>query len=191
MKKRRCPFGAIFSWHQSFVRSYKRLWRRILYNISQCMNSSQFKLDWLATSYTCSRKMLFFVAALCALTTLIDSAQNVCHIGNDGERQVARSDDESYLYLDIHHPASCAGIITSWRLCYYIPMSVDTEGSKQTSRSNSISKRTTRSQSRNEYWATFAVYRRTDDGGYARVSSRFSSTTSMHSISHDHACSII
>ena len=132
-------------------------------------------------SYTCSRKMLFFVALLCALTTLIESAPNTCHIGNiDGERQDALSnDDGSYLYLDIDHPTSCAGIITSWRLCYYSPLSMDTEGSKQKSKS----KRMTGSGKRKEYWATFAVYRKTDDGrGYVLVSSRFSSTRSMHSI---------
>lgn len=133
-------------------------------------------------SYTCSRKMLFFAAVLCALTTLMASAQNTCHIGNDGERQVARTnDDGTYLYLDIDHPTSCAGIITSWRLCYYSQLSVDTEGSKQKSKSKRMTG--SRSQKRKEYWATFAVYRKTGDGSrYVRVLSRFSSTRSTHSI---------
>ena len=157
--------------------------------------------DSLTMSSKCSReKLILFYCILCALATIMDSAQNTCHIGNDGERQVARSnDDNSYLYLDVDHPASCAGIITSWTLCYYSPLPTDTEESTgRSKRSASTPKHQTKSMSgsRGKHWATFAVYRKTDDG-YTRVSGSFSqSTRSMYSITFallkiaNHACCI-
>ena len=59
-------------------------------------------------------------------------------------------------YLDTANPANCTGNITSWRVCYYGPDSVDNTGS---------------------YWATYAVYQRMGSGdsitGYMRVSEMF------------------
>ena len=116
---------------------------------------------------TFSRK--FFVV-LCAFTTLMASAHNTCLIGNNDERQQDRT-SSGYLYLDIDHPTSCAGVITNWTLCYYRPMPTDNK------------RRSMRMAA--EYWATFAVYRKTNYG-YTRVSSILSSRRSMHSISQDH-----
>ena len=65
---------------------------------------------------------------------------------------------EQRFYLDINNPATCSGTVISWTVCYYGP--------------------TTRAGFGASYWATYAVYRRTDpgEGGeerYERVSEMF------------------
>ena len=58
-------------------------------------------------------------------------------------------------YLDTANPAPCTGNVTSWRVCYYGPDSVNNRGT---------------------YWATYVVYQRTRSGNsvrYGRVSEMF------------------
>ena len=64
-------------------------------------------------------------------------------------------------YLNVDHPASCTGNITGWRVCYFGPETIPPTSS---------------------YWATYAVYRRTEDGSdfyYQRVSSIFAAVTAV------------
>ena len=64
-------------------------------------------------------------------------------------------------YLDTANPANCTGNVTSWRVCYYGPDSVNNRGS---------------------YWATYAVYRRMGSGNnnnYERVSEVFRATRAI------------
>ena len=66
-----------------------------------------------------------------------------------------------FFYLDTASPAPCTGNITSWRVCYYGPGSIDDSGS---------------------YWATYAVYRGMGTGDsvcYERVSSVFKAIRSV------------
>ena len=74
-------------------------------------------------------------------------------IGNSDETAGTVSRVQMF-YLDTANPANCTGNVTSWRVCYYGPDSVNNGGS---------------------YWATYAVYRRTSSGGvrYMRVSEMF------------------
>ena len=81
-------------------------------------------------------------------------------IGNSDETEATRSTAQMF-YLDTEHPANCTGNITSWRVCYYGPDSVDSRGS---------------------YWATYAVYRRMGSGSsarYMRVSQMFSAVNTV------------
>ena len=61
-------------------------------------------------------------------------------------------------YLNTANPASCTGTITSWRVCYYEPSSDDFF---------------------DRFWATYAVYRRTNITHYERVSQIFSAVRSI------------
>lgn len=84
-------------------------------------------------------------------------AQDICGpIGNSHGSSVTHRMDRM-LYLNTANPATCSGNITSWKVCYYGPESIDLS----------------------TYWATYAVYRRSNhqsDGGhsYKKVSSTFS-----------------
>ena len=75
-------------------------------------------------------------------------------IGNSDETAATPSRAQAF-YLDTANPATCTGNITSWRVCYYGPDTVNTSGS---------------------YWATYAVYQRIGSGNnvsYIRVSEMF------------------
>ena len=81
-------------------------------------------------------------------------------IGNSDETQL-RARRERRFYLDVDHPAPCAGNVTSWTVCYYAPNTVE---------NNSI------------YWAFYAVYRRNvseSDDHYQRVSEIFTAVRSV------------
>ena len=63
-------------------------------------------------------------------------------------------------YLDIDHPAPCAGRVTSWTFCYYAPDSVGSD---------------------DIYWAFYAIYRKNvsqNDDLYERVSDTFTAVRS-------------
>ena len=80
-------------------------------------------------------------------------------IGNSNETQVSAIRDEMF-YLDVEHPAPCAGKVTSWTVCYYGPDDV---------RDNRI------------YWALYAIYRRNvsqNGDHYERVSDTFAAVRS-------------
>ena len=80
--------------------------------------------------------------------------ENCGFIGNNNETAAKPSRAQLFL-LNTAHPAPCTGNVTSWRVCYYGPDSVNRAGS---------------------YWATYAVYRRTGSGSttrYVRVSEIF------------------
>ena len=86
---------------------------------------------------------------------LTSAQQESCgSIGNNNETAVTPSRAQLF-YLNTANPAPCTGNITSWRVCYYGPDSVNRVGS---------------------YWATYAVYRRMGSGSntrYVRVSEIF------------------
>ena len=67
-------------------------------------------------------------------------------IGNSDETAATASRAQMF-YLDTANAAPCTGNITSWRVCYYGPSSVNSFGS---------------------YWASYAVYRRTGSGNSIR-----------------------
>ncbi len=82
------------------------------------------------------------------------SEQTCGSIGNNNETAATASRAQIF-YLDTDNPATCSGNISSWRVCYYGPDSIDNFGS---------------------YWATYAVYRRMGSGNrvrYERVSEMF------------------
>ena len=85
----------------------------------------------------------------------ISAQQERCgSIGNSSETAVTPTRAKLF-YLDTANPANCTGNITSWRVCYYGPESIDNLGS---------------------YWATYAIYRRIGSGDsvrYERVSGVF------------------
>ena len=66
-------------------------------------------------------------------------------------------------YLNTANPALCTGTITSWRVCYYEPTSDDIF---------------------DRFWATYAVYRRTNITHYERVSQIFSAVRSISQTSN-------
>ena len=75
-------------------------------------------------------------------------------IGNLDEAEVTPSRAQLF-YLNTADPAPCTGNITSWRVCYYGPNTINDAGS---------------------YWATYAVYRRMGSGSsvrYVRMSEIF------------------
>ena len=84
-------------------------------------------------------------------------AQDHCGaVGNTDETEAAIVTDTMF-YLNTANPAPCAGNITSWRVCYYGPERVEFSS----------------------YWATYALYRRTDSGRrYERVSGIYSAVRS-------------
>ena len=80
-------------------------------------------------------------------------------IGNSNETQLSAIRDKMF-YLDVEHPAPCAGNVTSWTVCYYAPDSVRTD---------------------RIYWALYAIYRRnvSENGDrYERVSDTFTAVRS-------------
>ena len=87
-------------------------------------------------------------------------AQSCGIIGNSDSNEV-NDRSERRFYLDINNPATCSGIVTSWTVCYH--------GRTQTDPAPRFGA---------SYWATYAVYRRTDSGEggeerYERVSEMF------------------
>ena len=81
-------------------------------------------------------------------------------IGSDATEIGSTPSRAQLFYLNVANPAPCTGSITSWRVCYYGPDDVP---------SNSLV----------NYWATYAVYRRTGNGtntSYIRVSEIFRAT---------------
>ena len=95
---------------------------------------------------------------------LASAQQEQCHecgsIGNSDETAGTASRAQMF-YLDTANPASCTGNVTSWRVCYYGPDSIDNRGS---------------------YWATYAVYRRMGSGNsvrYVNVSEIFRATRTI------------
>ena len=94
----------------------------------------------------------FYVHTVLYLTS---AQQERCgSIGNNNETAVTPSRAQLF-YLNTANPAPCTGNITSWRVCYYGPDTVNRVGS---------------------YWATYAVYRRMGSGSsirYVRVSEIF------------------
>ena len=87
-------------------------------------------------------------------------SQNTCGtIGNSDETRLSARRDQRF-YLDVDHPAPCAGNVTSWTVCYYAPNSVADNGI---------------------YWALYAIYRRnvSENGEhYERVSNTFTAVRS-------------
>ena len=77
-------------------------------------------------------------------------------IGNDlNEMAATLSGSPQFFYLNTANPANCTGNITSWRVCYYGPDTVDVRGS---------------------YCATYAIYWRMGSGNsisYVNVSKMF------------------
>ena len=75
-------------------------------------------------------------------------------IGNSDEGAVTRRMDLMF-YMNTANPAPCSGNITSWRVCYYGPDSIDFS----------------------TYWAAYAVYRRIINSDssehYEKISSMF------------------
>ena len=101
---------------------------------------------------------LLVVYVLIIYTAMRTDAQDFCgFIGNNNETAATERRDQMF-YLDLANPAPCDGRIMSWRVCYYGPGNRnDLNGLRS-------------------YWATYAVYRRTDDGAtqrYERVSEIF------------------
>ena len=97
---------------------------------------------------SCKLTLCHCASGLCCLVTST-SAQTLCgSIGSTDETELNRRTDRPFV-LDVNNPATCAGNITSWRVCYYGPDSIDSLGS---------------------YWATYAVYRRTGSDSFDRVS---------------------
>ena len=98
---------------------------------------------------------LFDHSYACTVLCLASAQQEQCgSIGNSDETAATASRARMF-YLDTANPAPCTGNVTSWRVCYYGPDSIDDRGS---------------------YWATYAVYRRTGSGNsvrYTRVSEMF------------------
>ena len=99
-------------------------------------------------SITSCELSLYYASGLCCLLTSM-SAQSPCgSIGSTDETELDRRTDRRF-FLEVNNPATCAGSITSWRVCYYGPNSIASLGS---------------------YWATYAVYRRTGSDSFERMS---------------------
>ena len=80
-------------------------------------------------------------------------------IGNSDETRLTARRYRRF-YLDVDHPAPCAGNVTSWTVCYYAPNNVAENGI---------------------YWAFYAIYRRnvSENGDrYERVSDTFTAVRS-------------
>ena len=100
---------------------------------------------------------IYVHTALC----LASAQQERCGSIGESTELAGTASRAQMFYLDTANPASCTGNITSWRVCYYGPDSVNDRGS---------------------YWATYAVYRRTGSGNnnnYGRVSEVFRATRAI------------
>ena len=98
----------------------------------------------------CTHFILFFGVVFYTVLS-----QDVCDpIGSSDESAVTRRRD-SMFYLNTANPAPCSGNITSWRVCYYGPDSINFS----------------------TYWATYAIYQRviSSDSSerYEKISSMF------------------
>ena len=93
---------------------------------------------------------------LCVHTVLyLTSAQQErCGIIGNSDETAATPSRLQFFYLNAAYPAPCTGNITSWRVCYHGPDTLDISGS---------------------YWATYAVYQRNSGNSvrYVRVSEMF------------------
>ena len=88
--------------------------------------------------------------------TIAQTLQEHCGAIGILDNRAATPSTAQLFYLNTANPAPCTGNVTSWRVCYYGPASINPIGS---------------------YWATYAVYRRTGSGSntrYIRVSELFS-----------------
>ena len=105
--------------------------------------------------------ILFGHSYVSTVLYLTSAQQERCgSIGNRDETAATPS-NEQFFYLNTANPANCTGNITSWRLCYYGPDTVDIMGA---------------------YWATYAVYRRVGSGSiYSRVSEIFTAIRTVAS----------
>ena len=86
-------------------------------------------------------------------------------IGNSNETRL-RARRARRFYLDVEHPAPCAGNVTSWTVCYYAPNNVEND---------------------RIYWAFYAIYRKIvseSDDRYARVSDTFTAVRSGEDFSN-------
>ena len=94
---------------------------------------------------------------------LTSAQQEQCgSIGNSDETAATASRTQMF-YLDAANAAACTGNISSWRVCYYGPDSVNNRGN---------------------YWATYAVYQMMGSGDsvrYTRVSGMFSAVRTIES----------
>ena len=120
------------------------------------MNSTMQSAATLLSCKLISRIIYLFGHSYARTVLCLASAQQEqCGlIGNNDETAVTASRAQMF-YLSTANPAPCTGNITSWRVCYYGPDSVNSAGS---------------------YWATYAVYRRMGSGSsvrYMRVSEIF------------------
>ena len=80
----------------------------------------------------------------CTIALQLSVAQETCRIGINDERSfAAASSVAGRFYVNEASPASCDGIVTSWRVCYYGPQSMGN----------------------NDRVTNFGVYRRSGDGG--------------------------
>ena len=93
-------------------------------------------------------------AILDRLRLLTSAQQERCGIIGNSDETAATPSRLQFFYLNAAYPAPCTGNITSWRVCYYEPDTLDISGS---------------------YWATYAVYRRNSGNSvrYVRVSEMF------------------
>ena len=107
---------------------------------------------------------LFRRTVLC----LASAQQEQCgSIGNSDETAGRTASRAQMFYLDTANPASCTGNITSWRVCYYGPDSINDRGS---------------------YWAIYAVYRRMGSGNsvrYVNVSEMFRAIRTVSRFTND------
>ena len=115
--------------------------------------------------------LLFFlihpVVSACCSYVLVQAATGTqCGtIGSsDAERPVTTRRDQMF-YLNTANPAPCTGNITSWRVCYYGPDSVEFSS----------------------YWAVYALYRKVGSGSnenYERVSELFKAVRATSSLAN-------
>ena len=96
---------------------------------------------------------LFGHSYACTVFCLASAQLEQCGSIGDGNETAGTPSRAQMFYLDTANPSPCTGNITSWRVCYYGPDSVNDSGI---------------------YWATYAVYRRMGSGNkYMRVSEMF------------------
>ena len=111
----------------------------------------------------------FAVTSLC-LNTYTRAQNNQCgSIGNSNAENEQSVQTERRFYLNTANPAPCNGNISSWRVCYYGPSSVDQD-------------------QRISYRSTYAVYRRMgsgDDESYDRVSDTFRAVVTTSELADD------
>ena len=100
---------------------------------------------------------------LCSVPSL--AQQERCGSIGTSNEAAAMPSRVQFFYLNTANPANCTGNITSWRVCYYGPDTIDAMG---------------------EYWATYVIYQRmvSDDKRivYMCVSKMFRAIRSVASV---------